>query len=211
MNKERLVYVIDDDDAARHSLKFLIECAGYAVREHDSALSFLTSLTDNKLPDPGCIVTDVRMPQVTGVELIEKLIALGIREPMIVITGHADVPMAIQAMKAGVSDFIEKPFSDDTILSAIAAAFATKDAAADADHERREIEERIHALSGREREVLAALIQGKPNKVIAYDLGISARTVEVYRANVMTKMRVRSLSELVRLALSVAWPSAHSS
>jgi two-component system response regulator FixJ len=204
MNKERLVYVIDDDEAARHSLRFLIECAGYAVRDHDSALSFLTSLTDNGLPEPGCIVTDVRMPQMTGVELIERLIALGIRDPMIVITGHADVPMAIQAMKAGVTDFIEKPFADDTILSAIAAAFAKQDAADGADQERREIKDRIDALSGREREVLAALIEGKPNKVIAYDLGISARTVEVYRANVMTKMRVRSLSELVRLTLSIA-------
>jgi two-component system response regulator FixJ len=204
VNTQRLVYVIDDDEAARHSLRFLIECAGYAVRDHDSALSFLTSLTDNGLPEPGCIVTDVRMPQMTGVELIERLIALGIRDPMIVITGHADVPMAIQAMKAGVTDFIEKPFADDTILSAIAAAFAKQDAADGADQERREIKDRIDALSGREREVLAALIEGKPNKVIAYDLGISARTVEVYRANVMTKMRVRSLSELVRLTLSIA-------
>jgi two-component system response regulator FixJ len=204
MNTQRLVYVIDDDEAARHSLRFLIECAGYAVRDHDSALSFLTSLTDNGLPEPGCIVTDVRMPQMTGVELIERLIALGIRDPMIVITGHADVPMAIQAMKAGVTDFIEKPFADDTILSAIAAAFAKQDAADGADQERREIKDRIDALSGREREVLAALIEGKPNKVIAYDLGISARTVEVYRANVMSKMRVRSLSELVRLTLSIA-------
>jgi two-component system response regulator FixJ len=204
MNTQRLVYVIDDDEAARHSLRFLIECAGYAVRDHDSALSFLTSLTHNGLPEPGCIVTDVRMPQMTGVELIERLIALGIRDPMIVITGHADVPMAIQAMKAGVSDFIEKPFADDTILSAIAAAFAKQDAVDGADQERREIKDRIDALSGREREVLAALIEGKPNKVIAYDLGISARTVEVYRANVMTKMRVRSLSELVRLTLSIA-------
>jgi two-component system response regulator FixJ len=204
MNKERLVYVIDDDDAARHSLRFLIECAGYSVRDHDSALSFLTSLTDNGLPEPGCIVTDVRMPQMTGVELIERLRGIGIREPMIIITGHADVPMAIQAMKAGVSDFIEKPFADDTILSAIAAAFAKQDAVDGADQERREIKDRIDALSGREREVLAALIEGKPNKVIAYDLGISARTVEVYRANVMTKMRVRSLSELVRLTLSIA-------
>lgn len=204
MTNKQVVYVIDDDDAARHSLKFLIECAGYSVHEHDSALSFLESLTNTGLPEPGCIVTDVRMPQMTGVELIEKLKQRGVCEPVIVITGHADVPMAIQAMKAGVSDFIEKPFADDTILSAIASALAKHHAAANADQERSEIRGRIDGLSGREREVLTALIEGKPNKVIAYDLGISARTVEVYRANVMTKMRVKSLSELVRLALSAA-------
>ena len=200
---EPVVHVIDDDEAVRHSLKFLIECAGYTVRDHDSALSFLASLSQVGLPEPGCIVTDVRMPQMTGVELIEKLKQLDIREPVIVITGHADVPMAIQAMKAGVSDFIEKPFSDDAILSAIATALAKRGAEVDADGERREIAQRIESLSGREREVLDALVEGKANKIIAYELGISARTVEVYRANVMSKMQVKSLSELVRLALAV--------
>jgi two-component system response regulator FixJ len=197
-----VVHVIDDDAAARHSLKFLVECAGYSVRDYDSALSFLGTMTGTGLPEPGCIVTDVRMPQMTGVELIEKLTELGVRDPVIVITGHADVPMAIQALKAGVSDFIEKPFADDTILSAIATALAKHSAASTAEQEKREISARMAGLSGREREVLDALIEGKPNKIIAFDLGISARTVEVYRANVMSKMRVRSLSELVRLALS---------
>lgn len=202
MRDDSVVYVIDDDDAARHSLKFLVECAGYEVREHDSALSFLASLTDAGLPEPGCVVTDVRMPEMTGVELVEKLTQLGIREPVIVITGHADVPMAIQAMKAGVSDFIEKPFADDAILSAIATALQNRQAAAGAEGARRDIVDRMASLSGREREVLDALVEGKPNKIIAYDLGISARTVEVYRANVMSKMQVKSLSELVRLALA---------
>jgi two-component system response regulator FixJ len=206
MTGKTMVYVVDDDDAARHSLKFLIECAGHSVSDFNSALSFLASLNGSALPHPGCIVTDVRMPQMTGVELVEKLKQLGIREPVIVITGHADVPMAIQAMKAGVSDFIEKPFSDDAILSAISAALAKRDAQADAEGERREVRQRIDALSGREREVLAALVEGKPNKIIAFDLGISARTVEVYRANVMSKMKVKSLSELVRLALLAGSP-----
>jgi two-component system response regulator FixJ len=201
MIDEPVVHVIDDDEAARDSLKFLVECAGHTVRGYDSATGFLASIEGGDLA-PGCIVTDVRMPRMTGVELVEKLHQLGIREPIIVITGHADVPMAIQAMKAGVCDFIEKPFSDDTILTAIDAALAKRGAEADADEERRDIAERIASLSVREREVLDALVEGKANKVIAYDLGISVRTVEVYRAKVMTKMRVRSLSELVRLALA---------
>ena len=197
------VYVIDDDDAARHSLRFLIECAGYRVRDFDSALAFLDTVPAGGQPEPGCIVTDVRMPQMTGVELIERLAQLNISEPVIVITGHADVPMAIQAMKAGVSDFIEKPFAGDAILTAIDSALAKRSSEAEAESERSGIRQRIDTLSAREREVMDALVEGKANKVIAYELGISARTVEVYRAHVMAKMRVKSLSELVRLALSV--------
>jgi two-component system response regulator FixJ len=203
MSDAPIVYVIDDDDAARHSLRFLIECAGHLVRDYDSAIAFLDALPDGGQPAPGCIVTDVRMPDMTGVELIDRLKQLEIREPVIVITGHADVPMAIQAMKAGVSDFIEKPFADDAILSAIESALARRSSEAEADSERRHVAQRIGSLSSREREVMDALVDGKANKIIAFDLGISARTVEVYRAHVMTKMRVKSLSELVRLALSV--------
>ncbi|MEA1073315.1 response regulator FixJ [Sphingomonas sp. LY160] len=202
MTQGPVVYVIDDDKAARHSLKFLIECAGHAVRDFESATAFLATLGDGGLPAPGCIVTDVRMPEMTGVELVDELDRRKIPDPVIVITGHADVPMAIQAMKSGVSDFIEKPFADDIILSAIDAALAKRTASVDAQEERRGIQCRIDALSGREREVLDALVDGKPNKIIAFDLGISARTVEVYRANVMSKMQVKSLSELVRLALA---------
>jgi len=201
MSDSPVIYVIDDDDAARESLKFLIECAGREVRSFDSAIAFLAALAEAGRPELGCIVTDVRMPEMTGVELIAKLKELDVREPVIVITGHADVPMAIQAMKAGVSDFIEKPFADDAILSAIDHALARRLAEAGADDERREILTRMASLSQREREVMEALVEGKANKVIAYELGISARTVEVYRAHVMSKMKVRSLSELVRLAL----------
>ena len=203
MTNEPIVYVIDDDDAARHSLKFLIEAAGRRVIDFDSAIAFLDYLPRDGEPQPGCIVTDVRMPEMTGVELIEKLRQLGIREPVVVITGHADVPMAIQAMKAGVHDFIEKPFDDEVILSAIESALARRGAEVDSDSQQREIRARIDLLSQREREVLRGLVEGKANKIIAFDLGISARTVEVYRAKVMSKMQVRSLSQLVQMVLSV--------
>jgi two-component system response regulator FixJ len=198
-----VVHVIDDDDAARHSLKFLIECAGYRVADHDSAIAFLGALpADGKL-EPGCIVTDVRMPDMTGLELLDRLKQLGVAEPIIVITGHADVPMAIQAMKAGVVDFIEKPFADDAILTVIREALDRRSAEAEADEEHRAAAARLASLSQREREVLDRLVEGKANKVIAYELGISVRTVEVYRANVMTKMQVKSLPQLVRVALGV--------
>ena len=199
MASEPVVHVIDDDDSARHSLEFLIDCAGLKVRSYRSAIEFLNAVPEM---EHGCIVTDVRMPEMNGIELVERLKAIGVADPVIVITGHADVPMAIQAMKAGVADFIEKPFSDDAILGAVSVALDSRRAEAAADAERGAIAERLRSLSQREREVLQGLVEGKANKVIAYDLGISVRTVEVYRANVMTKMQVRSLSELVRLALT---------
>ena len=199
MSNEAIVHVIDDDEAARHSLKFLIECAGYRVADYDSALAFLAALPADGQLGPGCIVTDVRMPEMTGLELIDRLRDKGVAEPLIVITGHADVPMAIQAMKAGVVDFIEKPFADDAILSVIRGALEKRSADAVASAEGEQIAQRIASLSQREREVLDRLVEGKANKVIAFDLGISVRTVEVYRANVMTKMDAGSLSELVRM------------
>jgi two-component system response regulator FixJ len=196
MAAEPVVHVIDDDDSAREALGFLIDCAGFEVRSYESAVSFLEALPGI---EHGCIVTDVRMPELTGVELIERLKALGVEDPVIVITGHADVPMAIQAMKAGVADFLEKPFSDDAILGAIRAALARRNGREEADAERAAIGARIATLSQRESEVMEGLVAGHANKVIAYDLNISARTVEVYRANVMTKMKAGSLSELVRM------------
>ncbi len=196
MATEPVVHVIDDDEAARHSLDFLLDCAGLQVRSYESALAFLKAVP---AMEHGCIVTDVRMPGMSGVELIRKLKELGVPDPVIVITGHADVPMAIDAMKQGVADFIEKPFSDDAILTAIRAALARGSGKQEADRQRGEILDRIESLSQREREVLDGLVEGHANKVIAFDLDISARTVEVYRANVMTKMRAGSLSELVRM------------
>jgi two-component system response regulator FixJ len=203
MATEPVVHVIDDDDSARQSLEFLIDCAGLNVRSYASAVEFLRAVPDM---DHGCIVTDVRMPEMTGIELLGRLKALGVRDPVIVITGHADVPMAIQAMKEGVADFIEKPFSDDAILGAIQAAVARQNDRAQADGERALVNERLASLSPREREVLEGLVEGNANKVIAFDLDISARTVEVYRANVMAKMHARSLSELVRMVTIARLP-----
>jgi two-component system, LuxR family, response regulator FixJ len=196
MSNEPIVYVIDDDEGARHSLEFLIDCAGIRVRTFPSADAFLAS---HAPVDHACIVTDVRMPGMNGVELVAELKRRAVAAPVIVITGHADVPLAIQAMKAGVADFIEKPFDDDTILSAIRAAIARQNDRDEAQAERDRIRARMATLSQREREVMDGLIAGHANKVIAFDLEISARTVEVYRANVMMKMQARSLSELVRM------------
>lgn len=196
MAAEPVVHVIDDDESAREALAFLIDCAGFQVRTYESAVRFLDAVPTM---DHGCIVTDVRMPELTGVELIGRLKALGVKDPVIVITGHADVPMAIQAMKAGVADFLEKPFGDDAILGAIRSALARQTGREEADAEREAIKARMATLSQRESEVMEGLVAGHANKVIAYDLGISARTVEVYRANVMTKMQAGSLSELVRM------------
>jgi two-component system response regulator FixJ len=196
MAAEPVVHVIDDDDSARESLEFLIDCAGLRVRSYESAVRFLEAVPNM---EHGCIVTDVRMPEMSGVELIGRLKTLGVKDPVIVITGHADVPMAIQAMKAGVADFLEKPFSDEAILGAIKSALARSTDREEADAEREAIDRRIASLSQRESEVMEGLVAGHANKVIAFDLSISARTVEVYRANVMTKMQAGSLSELVRM------------
>ena len=196
MAHEPVVHIIDDDEAVRDSLAFLLDCADLAVRSYASAVAFLEELPDL---DRACVITDVRMPEMSGVELVQRLKERGVTAPVIVITGHADVPLAIQAMKAGVADFIEKPFSDDTILAAVRSALARQADRREAQTERDAIAARLATLSGREREVLDGLVAGHANKVIAYDLDISARTVEVYRANVMTKMKAGSLSELVRM------------
>lgn len=202
MTADLIVHVIDDDEALRDSLEFMFDAAGLNAQSWDSAIPFLAALPGLA---PGCIVTDVRMPDMTGLELVGRLQALGRTDPIIVITGHADVPLAVEAMKAGVLDFIEKPFDNQRLLAAVRTALARRPAepgAAQDDAAVREINERLASLSGREREVLDGLVAGHANKVIAYDLDISPRTVEVYRANVMTKMRARSLSELIRLVIA---------
>jgi two-component system response regulator FixJ len=200
MASEGIVHVVDDDDAMRHSLLFLLECDGIEARAYESALAFLERLATM---ERGCIVTDIRMPGMSGLELVKRLKEEGISDPVIVITGHGDVPMAVEAMKAGVTDFLEKPFDDQQLLSAVRRALDRSRDIASQEAERQEIAARIAELSGREREVLDGLVDGKPNKIIAFDLGISARTVEIYRANVMTKMKAKSLSELVRMTLAV--------
>jgi two-component system response regulator FixJ len=198
MPANRVVHVIDDDAAVRQSLAFLLSTAGLAVRVHASAVDFLKVLPDIQ---GGCIVTDIRMPEMDGLELQRRLRELKAGLPVIVMTGHGDVPLAVEAMKAGAIDFIEKPFDDEVLLSAIRSALSRH--AKDSEREARlaAVRDRMKTLSGREQEVLERLVAGKPNKVIAHELGLSARTVEVYRANVMTKMQADSLSELVRMAL----------
>ncbi|WP_425064325.1 response regulator FixJ [Reyranella sp.] len=196
----QVVHVIDDDVDVRQSLAFLLSTAGLAVRVHDSAVAFLKALPDAQ---SGCVVTDIRMPEMDGLELQRRLVELKAGFPVIVMTGHGDVPMAVEAMKAGAVDFIEKPFDDETLLSAIRSALDSHSRNREREDRILAIRQRLDALSGREREVLRGLTAGKANKVIAYDLGISARTVEVYRANVMTKMQADSLSELVRMVLMV--------
>ena len=200
MTAKARVHVIDDDAAVRDSIAFILGVAGIEAATYESAVAFLEASPGLV---PGCIVTDVRMPEMNGVELVGKLKELGVPDPVIVITGHADVPMAIEAMKKGVSDFIEKPFSDEVILTAVHRALAQAGTLLERQAQLESIRSRIESLSQREREVLDGLIEGKANKVIAFDLEISARTVEVYRANVMAKMQARSLSELVRMAMLV--------
>ncbi|MFZ4606407.1 MAG: response regulator FixJ [Caulobacter sp.] len=195
---DALVHIIDDDAAMRDSLVFLLDTAGFRVTASASAAEFLRTVPDPRL---GCIVTDIRMPDMTGLELIKVLRAGGHAYPVVVITGHGDVPLAVEAMKAGVIDFIEKPFDDEALLDAIRIAFRVRNDQADASPERQAIRARLDDLSPRERDVLGGVVAGKPNKIIANDLGISPRTVEVYRANLMTKMGAGSLSELVRMAL----------
>src|SRR4051812_25388902 len=197
MSDSDLIHLIDDDEDVRRALAFQLGTVGLAVRVYESALAFLEK---NPEPRAGCIVSDVRMPGMDGLELLRRLRAKGVQCPVIVMTGHADVHLAVQAMKAGAADFIEKPFSDDVLLAAIQAAFAGRQSVA-GQGDAGGIRGRIAALSSREREVLDGLLAGHPNKTIAYDLGLSPRTVEVHRANVMTKMQANSLSELVRMAL----------
>ncbi|MET0314843.1 MAG: response regulator FixJ [Hansschlegelia sp.] len=199
MANEAVVHVVDDDDAVRRSLSFLLASDGLPVRLHESADAFLDQIDGVQ---EGCVVTDVRMPGLDGIEFLRKLKKQGLGLPVIVMTGHADVPMAVEALKQGAVDFIEKPFSDDLFLAAVRSALAGR-AAESREHARAaEMRERVERLSEREREVLDRLVAGKANKVVAYELGISARTVEIYRANVMTKMQAKSLSELVRMAVA---------
>jgi len=193
-----VVHLIDDDEGVRQAVAFLLSSAGLAVRVHESAVAFLEALPSLQ---PGCIVSDVRMPGMDGLELQRRLKSLGVTLPMIIMTGHADVSLAVEAMKAGAVDFIEKPFDDELILSAIRAALDLYDKTGYRETEIAQTQAKLKSLSTREREVLDGLLAGHPNKTIAYDLGLSARTVEVHRASLMTKMGATSLSELVRMSL----------
>lgn len=192
------IFVVDDDDAARDSLEALLVSIGHTVKSFASGNAFLDALE----PDwSGCIILDVRMPGLSGPQVQEKLLERKNFLPVIIVTGHGDLPMAVKAMKAGALDFIEKPFNEDVIMEGIAKALAHNSA------ERQRVDEvgqtlaRIEALTPREREVMLQVALGHPNKIVAYELGISARTVEIHRARVIEKLKVRNLSELVRLVL----------
>lgn len=193
-----IVHVIDDDDAVRESLAFLLGTAGIDVQTYESAVAFLDVAPEVKL---GCVITDVRMPELSGVDLLRRLRELKLGVPVIVITGHGDVPLAVEAMKIGAVDFLEKPFDDEVLLASVRSALNQLDRDSKRQAERGEIEGRLATLSNRERDVLEGLVAGHANKQIAYDLGISPRTIEIYRANLMTKMQAASLSDLVRMAL----------
>jgi two-component system response regulator FixJ len=205
MPSEVIVHVVDDDLPVRQSLAFLLASEGLAVRLHESASAFLESM---KEAPAGCIVTDVRMPGLDGIEFLRLLRERGIATPVIVMTGHADVPLAVEAMKQGAIDFIEKPFDEHVLFDSVRRALSLHAVDAARDRQTADIRAKLEALSERESQVLEGLVAGKPNKVIAYDLGISPRTVEIYRANVMAKMQAKSLSELVRMAIAAGGAGA---
>jgi two-component system response regulator FixJ len=198
MAREAVVHLIDDDEGVRHSLAFLLTTAGLAVRVHETASAFAAALTTLQ---PGCVVSDIRMPGIDGLELQRLIAATGLNLPVIIMTGHGDISLAVQAMKAGAVDFIEKPFDDEPMLWAIRTALDRHDEIGYRKAEIVEIQAKLQSLSLRERQVLDGLLAGHANKAIAYDLSLSARTVEVHRANIMTKMAATSLSLLVRKAL----------
>jgi len=196
--EKSVVHVIDDDEAVREVLAFQLGSAGIDVQTYDSAAGFLKIAPTVQA---GCIITDVRMPDFSGIDLLRRLRELKVAAPVIVITAHGDIPLAVEAMRLGAIDFLEKPFDDDVLLASVRSALEKGDRDRTRQAERSSIQSRLAALSNRERDVLQGLVAGRANKQIAYDLGISARTIENYRANLMIKMQASSLSDLVRMAL----------
>jgi len=199
MSDRPLVHIIDDEESVRRGASFFLKTSGYAVRTWESGTAFLKEV---RHAESGCILLDVRMPEMDGLEVQQQLHERGVTMPVIVLTGHGDVGIAVKAMKAGAVDFLEKPFDTDALQDAIHRAFERIDASKDVRVRAADAEHVLGALSEREREVLEGLAQGYPNKTIAYDLGISPRTVEVHRANIMAKLQARSLSEALRIAFA---------
>jgi two-component system response regulator FixJ len=193
------IFIVDDDEAVRDSLQILLGTEGYRTAVFGSALDFLDAYTAGQV---GCLLADVRMPDMSGLDLQEILAERQLHLPVVIITGHGDVSMAVRAMKAGAVDFIEKPFVDTTILESVRRALSRADRPRGDEALAAEAEARLQALTPREREVLERLVLGRPNKIIAFELNISPRTVEIHRARVMEKMQAESLSHLVRLALA---------
>ena len=198
MPADAVIHIIDDDDAVRESLAFLLGTAGFTTETYESGEVFLAELPRI---DGGCVITDVRMPGMSGIDLLGRLKEMPSNLSVIVVTGHGDVALAVRAMKLGATDFLEKPFDEESLVAAVRDACARLQQRGTETTRRVEAAERLASLSQRERQVLDGLVAGLPNKTIAYDLGISPRTVEVYRANLMTKMRANSLSDVVRTAL----------
>jgi len=198
MPDDSTVCIVDDDQAVLAALTFLLTSEGYAVRAHESARTFLEMIEQDNC---GCVVTDVRMPEMGGLDLLAEMKERRVSMPVIVITADGDIPLAIAAMKRGAIHFFEKPFDNDALLDSIRRALARGENKSAHDAEIQMIKERFATLTKREKDVLACLLNGLPNKVIAHELGISARTVEVHRANMMKKTQASSLAELVRMAL----------
>lgn len=199
MTEHRLIHIVDDEEAIRKSASFMLSTSGFEVETHEDGVAFLDAAATAK---PGCVLLDVRMPQMGGLEVQAELNRRGITFPVIVLTGHGDITTAVEAMKAGAVDFIEKPFEKSKLLDAIGRAFDRLDRTSEAASSEQEARDRMAALTGREVDVLRGLVRGHPNKTIAFDLGISPRTVEVHRANLMAKLGVRSLSEALRIAFA---------
>lgn len=199
MSQTRLIHIVDDEDAVRRSAGFMLRTLGFTVQTWPSGAAFLKEV---RYVEIGCILLDVRMPEMDGLEVQRELQLRGVTMPVIILTGHGDVSVAVRAMKAGAVDFIEKPFDKDMLLTAINSAFERMHANSDANVRAEEASAMLAALSPREHEVLEGLVRGHPNKTIAADLGISARTVEVHRANLMSKLGARSLSEVLRIAFA---------
>ena len=195
----RLVHLVDDDAAIRRSVGFVLKTSGYDARTYENGAELLKCAGEL---DSGCILLDIRMPGMDGLEVQKALQERGIRLPVIIMTGHGDVTLAVKAMKAGAADFIEKPFAKETLLGSLDEGFRRLSQAEVTGDRRKDAEVRLQALTPRERDVLDGLAQGLPNKTIAYDLGISPRTVEIHRANLMSKLAVRSLSEALRIAFA---------
>lgn len=199
MSDKPLVYVVDDDEAIRRSISFLLKTSGYAVKAYASGAEFLAEA--GRL-ERGCILLDVRMPDIDGMEVQQRLRESGVLLPVIIMTGHGDIDMAVRAMKAGASDFIEKPFEKALLFDALESARQRLDLDVLSDRRCEDARARLNILTAREREVLRGMVDGLPNKTIAYDLGISPRTVEIHRANLMQKLEVQSLSEALRIAFT---------
>jgi two-component system response regulator FixJ len=199
MSEGKFVHLVDDDEAVRRSIGFMLKTSGYLVKTYASGTE-LVKVARNL--EPGCILLDIRMPGMDGLEVQQELQRIGISLPVIIMTGHGDIPLSVRAMKAGAIDFIEKPFEKAVLLAAVEEAYSSMSRTDSVRERAKSAAVRLQVLTSRERDVLDGLARGSPNKTIAYDLGISPRTVEIHRANLMSKLEVRSLSDALRLAFA---------